>query len=155
MNSINLILLSAIMMAGVGVTHGQDLKNDTMKNEKILGLRTCIYMVPNLDEAKKWYGKAFQVEPYFDESFYVGFNIGGFELGLLPVEKGATGEPDNVRTYWGVEDVQRTFEAFLDLGATVHEEPHSVGDPLVVATVRDPWGNLIGLIYNPVFKVGE
>ena len=120
---------------------------------KILGLRTCIYKVPDLNEAKAWYAKAFETEPYFDEPFYVGFNIGGYELGLLPEEKEFNERSDNLMTYWGVEEVQPVYDRMLSLGATVHEEPHSVGGPLIVASVKDPWGNVIGLIYNPAFKL--
>ena len=116
----------------------------------MLGLRTTIYKVPNLDDAKEWYAKAFHTEPYFDEPFYVGFSIGGFELGLLP-EKVSKGE--NVLSYWGVDDIQATYNHLIALGATEHEAPHSVGEPILVATVKDPWENLIGLIYNPVFKI--
>lgn len=116
----------------------------------MLGLRTTIYKVPNLKEAKEWYTKAFQTKPYFDEPFYVGFSIGGYELGLLP-EDASKGE--NVLSYWGVEDIQATYDHLISLGATEHEAPHSVGEPLLVATVKDPWENIIGLIYNPVFKL--
>ena len=133
----------------------QEPQNDSIMNNKILGLRTCAYLVPDLDEAKKWYASAFGVEPYFDEPFYFGFNIGGFELGLLPVEKKTSSEASNILTYWGVENIREVYDSFLELGATAHEEPHSVGEPLEVASVRDPWGNLIGLIYNPVFKIEE
>ena len=52
-----------------------------------LGLRTCIYPVPDLAAAKAWYARAFGVEPYFDEPFYVGFEIGGYELGLIPAQE--------------------------------------------------------------------
>lgn len=51
-------------------------------NTRILGLRTTIYKVSDLAKAKVWYMKAFGVAPYFDEPYYVGFNIGGYELGL-------------------------------------------------------------------------
>lgn len=132
-----------------------DQITDTTMKTPILGLRTCIYKVPDLNEAKTWYSKAFETKPYFDEPFYVGFNIGGYELGLLPEENGVSEKTDNIMTYWGVENVQEVFDRFLSLGATVHEEPHSVGEPLVVASVKDPWGNVIGLIYNPAFKLPE
>ena len=48
----------------------------------MLGLRTTVYKVDNLNDAKAWYTKAFEVKPYFDEPYYVGFNIQGYELGL-------------------------------------------------------------------------
>ncbi len=122
----------------------------------ILGLRTVIYQVADLDEAKEWYSDAFKVKPYFDEPFYVGFNIGGYELGLLPEEKSDTIEkPSSVLTYWGVDDIDDSYQHLLSCGAKAHEAPHSVGDPLMVASVYDPWGNIIGLIYNPVFKLPD
>ncbi len=120
-----------------------------------LGLRTCAYMVADITKAKAWYTKAFKTEPYFDEPFYVGFNIGGYELGLLPEENPTTDKPETVRTYWGVENIEEVYQHLLELGATPDEAPHSVGGPLMVATVKDPWGNLVGIIYNPVFKVEE
>src|SRR2546425_8005848 len=45
-------------------------------------LGTVIYHVADLHRATTWYTQAFQQEPYFDEPFYIGFNIGGYELGL-------------------------------------------------------------------------
>jgi len=117
----------------------------------ILGLRTTIYKVPKeaLQDAKAWYTKAFGVEPYFDEPFYVGFEIGGYELGVQPMESTAG---DNIATYWGVSDIKAEYQKFLDNGAVQVEEPTNVGGEIMTGTVKDPWGNLIGLIYNPEFK---
>lgn len=121
----------------------------------MLGLRTTIYKVSDMEAAKKWYEKAFQVAPYFDESFYVGFSIKGYELGLQPEEKKPTEKTDSVVSYWGVSDIKKTHTHFLNIGATKHEEPYNVGGELMVAVVKDPWGNYIGLIYNPTFKIEE
>lgn len=120
----------------------------------MLGLRTTIYKVSDLSEAKSWYEKAFKIEPYFDEPFYVGFNIQGYELGLLP-EEGKTQKGENVLPYWGVEDIQNMYNHLIKLGATAHEEPNNVGGELMVASVYDPWNNIIGIIYNPYFKLPE
>ena len=120
-----------------------------MKNS-ILGLRTVIYKVTDLKAATTWYAKAFKTEPYFNEPFYVGFNIAGYELGLQP-DEAVTGT--NVATYWGVEDINEAYAWFLELGATPDEAPQNVGGEIMVATVKDAWGNLIGLIYNPDFKL--
>ncbi|MEO0468532.1 MAG: VOC family protein [Bacteroidota bacterium] len=124
-----------------------------MRKSPFLGLRTCIYHVSDLNEAKAWYAKAFGVDPYFDEPFYVGFNIGGFELGLLPEEEPTTEKPSSVSTYWGVEDIHQVYTHLLACGATEAEAPNSVGGELMVASVRDPWRNLLGIIYNPVFQI--
>ncbi len=119
---------------------------------KMLGLRTCCYLVKDMEVAKAWYAKAFSKEPYFDESFYIGFDIGGYELGLLPEENHYPTKSDNVRTYWGVDDIQKAFDHLVGIGASIEEEPYNVGGELMVATVRDPWNNLLGIIFNPNFN---
>jgi|TARA_R110000737_G_scaffold202403_1_gene221592 predicted enzyme related to lactoylglutathione lyase len=124
-----------------------------MEDAQILGLRTTIYKVEDLHKAKKWYSKAFDQNPYFDEPFYVGFSIGGYELGLMPNEEKDMKKSDNVLSYWGVENIQETYERFISNGAVSHEEPNNVGGEMMVASIRDPWGNVIGLIFNPFFKL--
>lgn len=121
----------------------------------MLGLRTAVYKVPDIAKAKDWYSAAFQTKPYFDEPFYVGFNIAGYELGLLPEETEVRNKTDNTLSYWGVEDIQRQFYRLIELGATEHEKPSNYGGDLMIASVRDPWGNVVGLIYNPYFKLTE
>ncbi len=123
------------------------------KESFMLGLRTTIYMVNDVVKATKWYGEAFGVEPYFNEPFYVGFNVKGYELGLQPEERDQSLKTENVFSYWGVEDIQSTYQHFLSLGATKHEEPNNVGGEIMVASIYDPWNNIIGLIYNPEFKL--
>lgn len=120
-----------------------------MQSIKLLGLRTLIYMVPDLKAAKEWYTATLGIEPYFDEPFYVGFNVGGYELGLHP-SKGSTASAE---TYWGVDDVQAAYKTLLANGATAHEEPSDVGGGIITASVKDPVGNILGLIFNPHFKV--
>src|SRR5690554_2896951 len=97
-----------------------------MKN-KILGLRTTIYKVEDISAAKEWYAKTFETEPYFDEPFYVGFNIGGYELGLQPEEGSTTDKAEGVVAYWGVNDIDIEFNRFVTLGATEYERPKDVG----------------------------
>jgi lactoylglutathione lyase len=117
-----------------------------------LGLRTVGYKVPDLDKAKAWYTDILGVAPYFDQPFYVGFNVAGYELGLQPVETTPV-YGESTTTYWGVEDVQAMYAKLLAAGATAFEEPTDVGDGIVVAAVRDPWGNPFGIILNPHFKL--
>ncbi len=116
----------------------------------VKGLRTAIYKVSDLARAKAWYGQAFGIAPYFDEPFYVGFNVGGFELGLDPDVPAANG-PGGVVAYWGVDDVEASYAHLIGLGAKSHEEPKAVGGDIKVASVLDPFGNIIGLICNPGF----
>ncbi len=119
----------------------------------VLGLRTTIYKVGDINAAKEWYAKAFQVTPYFDEPFYVGFNVGGYELGLMEDELAAADKTSNVLSYWGVENIEQAVEGFVSTGATEDAKPMNVGGDIIVASVKDPWGNVIGLIYNPAFEV--
>jgi predicted enzyme related to lactoylglutathione lyase len=116
----------------------------------ILGLRTCIFHVRSeqLADAKAWYTRFAGAPPYFDQPFYVGFNVGGFELGLHPGgEPGAGG----VTVYWGTADLAAEIARVTGLGATIVEPVQDVGEGILVATVADPFGNHIGLIQNPHF----
>jgi len=117
------------------------------------GLRTVCYTVPDIEKAREWYELAFGVKPYFCEPYYTGFNIGGYELGLIPSESTIYG--NNLITYWGVDNIEDTFQRLLQAGATEHEAPHNVGGPITVCSVYDPWKNIIGLIFNPLFQVTE
>jgi len=117
----------------------------------VLGLRTAIYKVPDLARAKAWYAEAFGVQPYFDEPFYVGFSIGGFELGLDPDISKTSAGPGGGVAYWGVPDIEAAVEHFRKTGATVITDVQDVGGDIRVATVADPFGNQIGLIQNPSF----
>ena len=118
----------------------------------IKGLRTTIYKVNDLESAKKWYANVLNVQPYFDEPFYVGFNVGGFELGLDPDVTDST-IGSNVIVYWGVENAEESFKTILEKGAKVHSVPRNVGGNIVVASVFDPFGNIFGIIENPEFKI--
>lgn len=114
-----------------------------------LGLRTAVYVTPNLDEAKQWYSKVFECEPYFDEPFYVGYSVGGFELGLVP-----DGEPGTkmAHLFWGCPDIVAELARLGKLGVQVHEDVADVGGGIKVASIVDPFGNKIGLIENPHFS---
>jgi len=120
----------------------------------LLGLRTVIYHVPDLARAKAWYAAAFGTAPYFDEPFYVGFSIGGYELGLDPDPGGAVGPGGSV-AYWGVEAIDPAVAQFVAQGAAVRVAPRDVGGGIKVASVADPFGNVIGLIENPHFAGGR
>lgn len=115
------------------------------------GLRTVLYPAPDLPRAKDWYAGVLGRAPYFDEPFYVGFNVGGFELGLVPDAPLATSRGGSV-AYWAVDDVVAAHARLIELGAAAHEPPTEVGGGIVVASVADPFGNLIGLIFNPHFN---
>ena len=116
------------------------------------GPRSIIYGVKDVAAARDWYSKALGFPPYFDQPFYVGFSVGGYELGLYPGVKFAAAKSEGVVAYWGVDDVPAEVARLVALGATLHDPVHDVGEGIVMATVLDPFGNLIGLIYNPHFK---
>lgn len=115
----------------------------------ILGLRTVVYPTPNLDHGKRWYAQVLGVEPYFDEVFYVGFAVGGFELGLVPDGVPGTSGPQPL---WGVDDIASTHARLLTLGARPLEPVTEVGEGIRVAAVEDPFGNRLGLVENPHFN---
>ena len=112
------------------------------------GLRTVIHPVDDLVGARQWWTDLLGFGPYFDEPFYVGFDVGGYELGLLP---DAT-PSDGALVYWGVDDVEAAVADAVALGATVHVAAAEVGDGIVTATVTSPQGSIVGFIRNPNFR---
>ncbi|XYJ09159.1 VOC family protein [Telluria sp. B2] len=116
----------------------------------IQGLRTVIYPVTELVEATEWYRRVLDRAPYFDQPFYVGFEVGGFELGLVP--DGVPGTA-GATAYWGTVDAEAEVARLANLGATVESPVADVGEGIRVATVRDPYGNLFGIIENPHFDL--
>lgn len=118
-----------------------------------LGLRTAIYHVDDIDQARDWYSEVLGVQPYFAQPFYVGFNVAGYELGLHPGGSAGEDKADGAVAYWGVDDCAASVQRLLDLGATSHEAVQDVGEGIKVAAVKDPFGNVFGVIENPHFKL--
>lgn len=115
----------------------------------LLGLRTTIYPAPDLATSKAWFTKLLGKEPYFDQPFYVGFNVAGYELGLNPNADPALG----AQSYWGVPDAAAAVAEIVEAGATIVTDVTDTGEGVRVATVKDPLGNLIGIIENPEFEL--
>jgi predicted enzyme related to lactoylglutathione lyase len=121
----------------------------------IRGLRTVVYKVPDLARAKAWYSEVFGIAPYFDQPFYVGFEVGGYELGLDPdLSKRGPG-PGGSLAYWGVDNIADAVSQLAKRGVTIVSPPIEVGGGIKVGTVSDPFGNLIGLIENPHFSLPD
>jgi predicted enzyme related to lactoylglutathione lyase len=132
------------------------MQSATKEHTMFLGLRTAKYEVADIAKAKEWYGKVLGIQPYFDEpAFYVGYNVGGFELGLVPAAKAESKRAAAGVAYWGVEDAHAAYQRLIELGATPVEKVQDVGGGILVGEVRDPFGNVLGVIYNPHFKPSE
>jgi predicted enzyme related to lactoylglutathione lyase len=123
------------------------------------GLSTVRYQAADLDAAKKWYAEVLGVLPYFERSGYAEFRIGDHqhELGLLDAAyagmlggsgPGPAGGPSGAVVYWHVDDVTAAYDRLLALGATAHEPPREFGEGFVGAAVVDPFGNILGVMYN-------
>ena len=117
------------------------------------GLRTVICHAADLAAAKEWYAKVFGVQPYFDQPFYVGFNIAGYEFGLDPDPSSASGAGASAIAYWGVADAEAALARLVELGATDRLGVQDVGDGIRMASVIDPFGNIFGIIENPHFSL--
>jgi predicted enzyme related to lactoylglutathione lyase len=109
-----------------------------------VGVKTFIYPVKDLAKAKTLYSELLGVEPDMDEAYYVGFNVGGQDIGLDPNghNLGMTGPVG----YWHVDDIEKSLKALLDSGAEVHQQVKDVGGGKLIASVKDADGNGIGLI---------
>lgn len=111
------------------------------------GIRTVIYPVKDMSRAKVQYSKLLGIEPYVDGPYYVGFRVGDQEIGLDPNghNAGMTGPVG----YWHVDDIQKSLQLLLDAGAQMQQEVKDVGGGKLVASVKDPDGNIAGLIQSP------
>ena len=111
------------------------------------GIRTVIYPVKDIAQAKTLYSKLLGVEPYMDEAYYVGFRVGDQEIGLDPHghNKGMTGPVG----YWQVDDIKKSLQLLLDAGAQVQQAVNDVGGGKLIAWVKDADSNIIGLIQLP------
>jgi predicted enzyme related to lactoylglutathione lyase len=108
-------------------------------------LRTIIYHVDDLLKAKEWYTKITGIVPYFDEIFYVGFNISGYELGLDP-DANSIGTGEHSVAYWSVDNIGEAVDTLTANGAITINPASDVGEGIKVAVVKDPFGNSPGLI---------
>jgi predicted enzyme related to lactoylglutathione lyase len=111
------------------------------------GIRTVIYPVKGIAQAKTLYSKLVGTEPYMDEGYYVGFKVGDQEIGLDPNghNQGMTGPVG----YFHVSDVQKSLQALLDAGAQTQQEVTDAGGGKLIASVKDADGNIIGLLQLP------
>ena len=124
------------------------------------GLATINYWTDDMAAARGWYAELLGVEPYFERPgpdgrlAYAEFRIGDYqaELGLVDrrfAPAGAAG-PGGVITYWHVDDVAATFARLVALGAREYQPVTPRGDQgFVTAAVVDPFGNVLGIMYNP------
>ncbi|HSP44488.1 MAG TPA: VOC family protein [Chthoniobacterales bacterium] len=127
--------------------------NESTASPHFEGLRTAIYHARDLEKAKAWSSRVLGIAPYFDQPFYVGFNVGGYELGLDPDSSATAVGPGGVTVYWGVSDASAALQRLLSLGASERTAVQDVGEGIRVATVLDPFGNVLGIIENPHFKL--
>jgi predicted enzyme related to lactoylglutathione lyase len=125
----------------------------TPDRARFLGLRTAKYTARDLAAAKAWYQTVLGFGPYFDEPFYVGFTVRGFELGIVPDPEASDDRPEAGVAYWGVPSADAAYDRLLALGATPFEAIQDVGGGIRIGAVRDPFGNILGVIENPGFRI--
>ncbi|MFG2329573.1 VOC family protein [Streptomyces sp. NPDC048604] len=117
------------------------------------GLTTVSFWAADLGAAKRWYAELLGVEPYFERPGYAEFRLGDHqhELGLIDsryAPAGAGSVPGGAVVYWHVDDVSATLERLLSLGAKEYEPLTERGAGFVTASVTDPFGNILGVMYN-------
>jgi predicted enzyme related to lactoylglutathione lyase len=156
-----MVMLVVLLAAGCRIERstppprrGQLVAGDSVINstQHLLGLRTVKYSAQDLAAAKAWYQDVTGIAPYFDEPFYVGFNIGGFELGIVPDSAAGAARAESGVAYWGVPNADSAYARLLSLGATAHEPIQDVGEGIRIGAVHDPFGNVLGVIENPHFR---
>lgn len=122
------------------------------------GLTTVSFFADDVSAAQAWYAELLGVAPYFSREIggnlaYAEFRIGDYqhELGIIDRRFGRpsrTGEPGGAIVYWHVDDVRAACNRLISMGATVQEDPVERGPGFVTASVIDPFGNILGIMYN-------
>ena len=118
-------------------------------NEMFQCLKRVTYRVSDIEKAKNWYRTILDTEPTFDSPFAVVFPIGDSGLVLTPNANSPSNSDDTVVAYWGINDIDFAYKKLLQFGAVPHTEIHSVFGTRV-ATVLDPFGNILGIITTNV-----
>jgi predicted enzyme related to lactoylglutathione lyase len=115
-----------------------------MSESSVQGIKTVLHPVSDVEKAKAVYTALLGIEPQTDSAYYVGYDVGGQHIGLLP-----GGGPQGLTSpvaYWHVDDIESKLAEVTVAGATVKDAPNEVGGGRVVASVIDPDGNILGLI---------
>jgi len=110
------------------------------------GIKTVLHPVSDLEAAKPVYTALLGAEPATDGSYYVGFDVAGQQIGLVP-GSGPQGMTSPV-AFWHVRDIEAKLAEVTAAGATVKEAAHDVGGGRLVATVTDPDGNVLGILQD-------
>jgi predicted enzyme related to lactoylglutathione lyase len=108
------------------------------------GIKTVLHPVTDLTAAKAVYTALLGVPPQTDSDFYVGYEVAGQQIGLVP-----SGGPQGMTSplaYWHVPDIEAKLAEVTAAGAAVKEAPHDVGGGRLVASFTDPDGNVLGLL---------
>jgi predicted enzyme related to lactoylglutathione lyase len=118
------------------------------------GLTTVNFFAADLEAAEKWYSELLGIDPYFERPGYREFRIGDYqhELGLIDSRYAPSSSPTGpggAIVYWHVDDVTATLERLLSIGAKEHEALRHRGGGFITASVVDPFGNILGIMYNP------
>ncbi len=108
------------------------------------GIQTVIYPVKDVAKAKALFRELLGVEPYADTPYYVGFKVGNQDIGLDP-----NGHKEGMTAYYHVDDIQKSLKTLLDAGAKTLQEVKDVGGGRLVASVKGPDDNIIGLLQDP------
>ncbi|TDB97286.1 VOC family protein [Actinomadura sp. 7K534] len=117
-----------------------------MSGSPVQGIRTVLHPVSDLAKAKAVYAALLGEAPQTDSSHYVGFEVGGQHIGLVPA--GGPRDMTSPVAYWHVPDIDAKVAELTAAGATVKEAAHDVGGGRLVAAVTDPDGNVLGLIQD-------
>lgn len=104
------------------------------------------YTVADVDKAKRFFGELIGAEPYVDSPQYIGYKSGDMEIGLVP--NAPKGEPGGL-AFWTVSDIAATLKALVTAGGTIVQDVRNVGYGLLVASVREPNGSIVGLRQPP------
>ena len=135
------------------------------------GLTSVRYHTTYLERAKRWYAELLGIKPYWEQLEYAEFRVGEYQQKVVLLDSryarnvgrldstasapvgsqrvGAEPRPEGVVVYWHVDDVHAAYDRLRSMGAKPHEAPRDFGEGFIGGSVIDPFGNILGIMYNP------
>jgi catechol 2,3-dioxygenase-like lactoylglutathione lyase family enzyme len=158
-------------LSKIPVTVAKGIWAATTGTQMLRGLTQVRFHTTDLTAAKRWYTELLGIEPHTIQPEHIDFRFGDYQHELILLDSryardmsrldssatapagrrsvGPINRPAGAVVYWQVDDVPATVDRLLSMGATQHEAPRDFGDGLIGASVIDPFGNILGIMYNP------
>lgn len=105
-----------------------------------------IFPASDVPKAARFFATMLGGEPYVESDYYTGFKSGDVEIGIVPK---AMHRAEGALAFVTVEDIKEAMATLLAAGAETVQDITDVSSGLLVGSVKDLNGTVIGLRQFP------